>query len=229
MKKSLFILGAVAAMSAVSCGQTYGGSVDTQEDSVAYALGVDVGSSLFSNVDSTLNYELVCQGIADAFAKDAAMTPDEVRSFLQNYFTVVKPAKQAEENDKASVEFLANAAKEEGAQVSESGLIYIIGDAGAEHKIATGDTVSLHYILSDANGKVLQSSKDNGQPMKYTSTPTAMIKGFTEGVAMLGEGGKATLYLPYDIAYGENGGGSIGPKQALKFEVEVVKVAEPAK
>lgn len=229
MKKTLFIFAAASALLATSCGSIGGGKVETQEDSVAYALGVDVGNSLFNNVDSTLNYELVCKGLIDAFTKNATMEEKDVQAFLQNYFMVIKPAKAAAENEKLSSAFLANAAKEEGAQVTESGLIYKIEDAGAEHKIADGDTVELHYTLIDASGKVLQSSKDNGRAMKYTCTPTAMIPGFTEGVAMLGEGGKATLHLPYDIAYGEKGGGNIGPKQALKFEVEIVRVAEPAK
>lgn len=229
MKKVFLIVAAAAAVVSTSCSSSYGGSVKTQDDSVAYALGVDVGNSLFNNVDSTLDYNLVCKGIADAFNKNTTMEEAEVQQFLQNYFTVVKPAKAAEANEKASLAFLADAAKQEGFTTSESGLIYNVEEAGAEHKIETGDTVELHYILSDASGKVLQSSKESGNPMKYTSTPTAMIKGFTEGVAMLGEGGKATLYLPYDLAYGENGGGSIGPKQALKFEVEVVRVAQPAK
>ena len=49
-----------------------------------------------------------------------------------------------------------------------------------------------------------------------------MIKGWTEGLSFLGEGGKAELYIPYELAYGERGTRGIDPKSALVFEVEVL-------
>ncbi len=227
MKKLILVVVAAISLSATSCGYG-GGSVKTYEDSVAYVLGLDVGNSLWNNVDSTINVDMVCKGIVDFYAKKTSMTPEETQEFLRNYFTVIKPEKEAKKNEVASNEMLAKAAKLSGAQVSESGLIYIIEEVGNGDKVALGDTVTAHYVLSDASGKVLQSSKDSGQPMTYTNNEGAMIKGFAEGVSYLGQGGKATLYLPCEIAYGERGGGMIGPKQALKFEVEVVSVAKPA-
>ncbi len=229
MKKviSLFAV-CVIALSAVSCG--YGGKPSTQKDSVAYALGIDIGMSIYNNTDSTLNYELICQGIADAFNGDTSfMTPAAAGEALRYYFTEVKPKELAAEGKKASEAFLADAAKQDGAQTSPSGLIYIISEAGAEEKTAHGDTLSVHYVLSDIKGNILQSSKDSGQPMTYPNTPGAMIPGFEEGIAMLGKGGKATLFIPSDIAYGDQGSGPIAPGQALKFEVEVVDVKKPTK
>lgn len=227
MKKVLLILVAAVGLTTTSCG--YGGSMKTDQDSLAYALGVDIGSSLWNTIDSTMNPDLICKGIQDVFAKkldSTNMTAQQARDYIQYYFTEVMPKKKAEANDKVSKEFLAEAEKS-GVEKSASGLMYKIENAGAEAKVALGDTVTAHYVLSDATGKVLQSSKDSGQPMTYTNTEGSMIKGFAEGVAMLGEGGKVTLYIPYELGYGEQGGGMIGPKQALKFEVEVIKVVKP--
>ena len=53
-----------------------------------------------------------------------------------------------------------------------------------------------------------------------------MIKGWTEGLGLLGEGGKATLYIPAELAYGENGNRNIEPNSTLIFEVEVLKVGK---
>lgn len=228
MKKVLLILVAAVAMTTTSCG--YGGSMKTDQDSLAYALGADIGTSLWNNIDSTLNPDLICKGIQDAFAKkldSTTMTPQQAQDYIRHYFTDIMPKKKAEANDKVSQEFLAAAAKEAGVQKTSSGLIYKIENAGGEAKVALGDTVTAHYVLSDATGKVLQSSKESGQPMTYTNVEGAMIKGFAEGVSFLGEGGVATLYIPFDLGYGEQGGGMIGPKQALKFEVEVIKVVKP--
>lgn len=226
MKKVLLILVAAISLSTVSCG--YGGSIKTDQDSLAYALGIDIGTSLWNNVDSTLNADLICAGIQDAFAKKTdKMTSEQAQEYIRHYFTEVMPKKKAEANEKLSQEFFDNAAKLSGVQKTQTGLMYVIENAGQGEKVALNDTITAHYVLSDASGKVLQSSKESGQPMTYTNTDGAMIKGFSEGVAMLSEGGKATLFIPYELAYGEQGNGMIGPKQALKFEVEVIKVVKP--
>lgn len=227
MKKVILILIATIGLSAISCG-SFGGKISNEKDSLAYALGIDIGNTIWNRFDSTLNPEMVCKGINDVFAKKTeTMTGEEAQQYIQRYMTEIMPRIAAEKNEKLSVEFLAKAEKEAGVKKTASGLMYVIENEGAAEKVALNDTVTAHYTLYDASGKKLQSSKDGGQPMVYPNVEGAMLKGFTEGVAMLGEGGKATLYLPYDIAYGEQGGGMIGPKQALKFEVEVVKVVKP--
>lgn len=229
MKKALLILVVALGLAATTTSCGYGGSIKTDNDSLAYALGIDIGSSLWNNIDSTMNADLVCQGIQDVFAKkldSTKMTAEQAQEYIRYYFADVMPKKKAEANDKASQEFLA-AAEKEGAQKTTTGLLYKITEAGAEAKVALGDTVTAHYVLSDATGKVLQSSKESGQPMTYTNDAGAMIPGFTEGVSLIGEGGKAVLYIPFDLGYGEQGNGFIGPKQALKFEVEVLKVVKP--
>jgi FKBP-type peptidyl-prolyl cis-trans isomerase len=55
-----------------------------------------------------------------------------------------------------------------------------------------------------------------------------VIRGWTEGLGLLGEGGKATLYIPSDLAYGPRGNQSIEPNSALIFDVEVLKVGKYA-
>ncbi len=229
MKKLILASMAVVALMTTACGGGYGGTVETADDSVAYAIGVNVGNALFSNTDSTMNYQLVCKGIADVFEKNANMLPEESEKILQHFYTQVLPERKSKANEQASSEFLASAAKEAGAVTSESGLIYVMEEAGAEHKVEVGDTVSVHYTLYDLNGNKLESSYDRGTPMTYPFSTTGMIKGFTEGIALLGEGGKATLYIPSELGYGDQGSRTIGPKQALKFEIEVTKVAQPTK
>jgi FKBP-type peptidyl-prolyl cis-trans isomerase len=55
-----------------------------------------------------------------------------------------------------------------------------------------------------------------------------VIRGWTEGLSLLGEGGKATLYIPSDLAYGERGNRAIAPNSVLIFDVEVLKVGKYA-
>lgn len=224
MKNKFLILAAATSLALASCGGSGSVKLTSEQDSLAYTLGIDIGTQFFNNIDSTMNYELICQGLADAFKKQGALSESENTQFLQHYFTVVLPAKKQQANEESSAAFLAAAEATEGAVKSESGLIYKIDNPGADHKVSVGDSVEVHYVLSDSNGKVLQSSRESGKPMSYLVAPGTMIEGFAEGIAMIGEGGKAELYIPYDLAYGERGGGQIGPKQALKFEIEVLRV-----
>lgn len=221
MKKSL-ILGAAAVTAAlvVSCGTKSGSSIKTEMDSLSYAIGTEVGNMAYQ-FDSTMNVDYVIAGVKEVFAKKPAMTREEANMFIQEYMTVG----MARKNDKASVEYLDKMAKQDGAVKSESGLVYKVSNPGAE-KIQMGDSVELHYVLSLPNGQVLQSSKDANRTYNFRVTEGGNIQGFTEGIMQVGQGGQVTLYIPYELAYGENGNpmAGIGPKQALQFEVDIVKV-----
>lgn len=226
MKKVILILVAAIGITATSCGGS--ATVKTEQDSVAYALGVDIGTALWKNFDSTMNPNVIAKGITDVFAQKATMTVEQAGRYVQYYMSEVLPKQKAEKNEKAGAEFMKAAEKEAGAVKSTSGLVSVIANAGSEPKPAMGDSITVHYTLYDASGKKLQSSLDSGSPYTYANDSTSSIPGFLEGVAQLGAGGKATLYLPYQIAYGETGNGMIEPKQSLKFEVEVLSIVKPA-
>ena len=82
--------------------------------------------------------------------------------------------------------------------------------------------ISYHGTLTD--GTVFDSSVDRGQTISFPLG--GVIKGWQEGLAMMKEGGKATLVIPSDLAYGDGGSGdTIPPGATLKFEVELFKVA----
>ena len=94
---------------------------------------------------------------------------------------------------------------------------------GPEAKV--GDTVKVHYTGMLLNGKEFDSSRDR-EPFELTIGQGQVIKGWEEGLPGMRVGGKRTLTVPWDMAYGENGDGDkIPPKAALKFEIELVEIA----
>lgn len=107
--------------------------------------------------------------------------------------------------------------------VLPSGLGMVIENYGDTTKRASADTpVTLHYRGTLPNGQVFDSSYDRGEPATFM--PAQVIPGFAEGIMTLGKGGKATLYIPSQLGYGEMGtpGGPIGPNQNLIFDIEII-------
>ena len=119
--------------------------------------------------------------------------------------------------------FLNASAAVEGAIQTESGLVYLETQAGKGKSPAVSDTVSLHYKGSLADGTVFGSS-GGGKPYRARGL-RCLIKGWMEGLQLMKEGGKCTLTIPPDIAYGECGQPYLIPPGAhVVFEIELVEV-----
>jgi FKBP-type peptidyl-prolyl cis-trans isomerase FkpA len=123
----------------------------------------------------------------------------------------------------AQSDFAASAAKEAGATVTASGLVYRSLREGTGNSPAATDTVKVHYKGVLADGKEFDSSYKRGEPTEFPLN--RVIKCWTEGVQRMKPGGKAKLTCPPAIAYGERGAGNVIPPNAtLQFEVELLEV-----
>lgn len=123
----------------------------------------------------------------------------------------------------AQNDVLARAAKEDGAVVTASGLIYRSLQEGKGDNPRATDMVRVHYRGTFPDGKEFDSSYKRGQPADFPLN--GVIPCWTEGVQLMKPGGKARLTCPSRIAYGERGaGGVIPPNATLQFEVELVAV-----
>ncbi len=120
-------------------------------------------------------------------------------------------------------ETLAKAAKEAGAVVTPSGLVFLSLADGKGAKPQATDTVKVHYRGSFPDGKEFDSSHSRGKPAEFPLN--RVIPCWTEGVQLIGTGGKAKLTCPSAIAYGARGAGStIPPNATLVFEVELLGI-----
>jgi peptidyl-prolyl cis-trans isomerase A (cyclophilin A) len=109
------------------------------------------------------------------------------------------------------------------AKTTESGLKYLIVKEGTGATPSATSNVTVHYTGLFVDGKVFDSSVQRGQPATFPLNQ--VIRGWTEGLQLMKEGAKYTFYIPYQLAYGENGSsGVIPPKADLIFEVELIKV-----
>lgn len=137
---------------------------------------------------------------------------------------VPPPAPAPMEHDvSADQEFLETNAKQDGVTVLPSGLQFKVDVAGEGKQPAATDTVVVHYEGRLVDGTVFDSSYQRGETISFPLN--GVIPGWTEGLQHMAEGGKHELYIPYDLAYGEQGiPGTIPPKATLIFVVELIQV-----
>lgn len=232
---------AVAAALAVSCNSASEKvKVDVElptsaeVDSVSYLIGVNFGSFIkgnnFAADMSELNMAQIKKGMEDFLkAEGDAYSPDFGKQFkidldrmgeILNGYLSKKKNYEAAVNLAKEKAFLAENAKKENVDTTASGLQYTIIAEGAAEKIAPQDTVWVNYKGTLLDGTVF----DQNDSTKFIAN--RVIKGWTEGLGLLGEGGKATLYIPANLAYGERGNRGIAPNSTLIFDVEVLKVGK---
>jgi FKBP-type peptidyl-prolyl cis-trans isomerase FkpA len=139
--------------------------------------------------------------------------------------TARQQAKASGEKEKGKV-FLENAAKEEGAQKTESGLVYKELRAGTGAQPRAEDIVKVNYRGTLTDGKEFDSSYKRNESATFPLN--AVIRCWTEGVQKMKAGGKARLVCPSDLAYGDRGAPpDIAGGATLVFEVELLEVTPP--
>ncbi len=114
-------------------------------------------------------------------------------------------------------------------RTTSSGLAYTMITAGEGPNPGPGDVVTLHYTGKLADGTVFDSSHEDDEPVHITLGEDEVIPGLEEAVKLLREGAKATVVIPPDLAYGEEGYGPVPGNETISFELELLHVrqAEP--
>jgi FKBP-type peptidyl-prolyl cis-trans isomerase FkpA len=191
-----------------------------------YFLGAHVGLPVERYKLTDDQNALALQGFREALAGEALELDPAVYLPLTRQLAKARRQAASAEEKEAGRAFLAEAAAAKGAQVTDSGLVFVsITEGNGESPTAT-DTVRVHYHGTLRDGSVFDSSVQRDTPASFALN--GVISCWTEGVSMMKVGGKATLVCPSEIAYGDRGTGSgIPGGAALKFEVELLEIVEP--
>ena len=191
-------------------------------DNVSYALGMSIGHQLQQMNATELNIDDFAQAIKDVFAAKVQMTDAEAQTAVQTFFQQ-KAEEQAAAAKAEGENFLAENAKKPGVKTLPSGLQYQVLREGNGRKPTATDQVECHYEGTLINGQVFDSSYRRGETATFGLNQ--VIKGWTEGLQLMQEGAKYRFFIPYKLAYGEQGAGqAIPPYAALIFDVELIKV-----
>ena len=240
MKLTHMIAIASAAVLTVACGTTaVEGSKEVQAllpsksqvDSASYLIGVQFGSWIKGSNFGDLNMNEIVKGIQDwqkadgtpsdsNFFKQFKVEPNIMNLVLDSYMQK-RSAYTGALNTEKGEKYIADFLNEEGAQKTESGLAYKVIEAGNNVKATSDkDTVWVNYKGTLLDGTVFDQN-DN-----INFTLNRVIRGWTEGMKLVGEGGKVQLVIPGELAYGERGTRGIEPNSTLVFDVDLLKVGK---
>jgi len=227
--KGLVIFAVITALIASSCNTESGitgTKVKTAEDSLAYSLGI---ASYFYYQGDSLNIDpvLFAKGMIDS--KNGKNALDETAA--QGYVMTFMQKRQAEKmkaqfgkNIDEGEKFLAENKKREGVQETASGLQYEVITMGTGPKPAAEEVVKVHFTGTLTDGTKFDSSADHGEPAVFGVNQ--VIKGWQEGIQLMPVGSKFKFYVPYELAYGEQGTGPIPPYSTIIFEVELLEIVK---
>lgn len=199
---------------------------NTVELQASYGIGHQMGEQLIANPFDGLDVAAVQAGLEDAFNKNAPQVDNQTLGAAFNEIHTRMQAAKAKQFEGAVEEgkkFLAENGARDGVTTTESGLQYEVLETGEGAKPTAASTVRTHYHGTLLDGSVFDSSYDRGQPAEFPVN--GVIKGWTEALQMMPVGSKWRLYVPHDLAYGEQGaGGAIGPFTTLVFDVELLDI-----
>jgi FKBP-type peptidyl-prolyl cis-trans isomerase len=231
--KNLFLVMAAGCIVLASCNTSNSQQIKlaTMADSAAYAIGIDLGNNIKKNLPEApggkeLNQQIILQAFATIMKGDSGLiASSKAGAITQGYF-VKYQALEGGKNKEAGKKFLEENAKRPGVTTTASGLQYEVLKAGTGPKPTAQSQVKVHYEGTTIDGKVFDSSVKRGEPVTFGVGQ--VIKGWTEALQLMPVGSKWKIYIPSELAYGEQAAGAnIKPNSVLIFEVELLDI-EPA-
>ena len=238
MKNFIFSMVAVVAfaMGISSCNTTpkAKSKFNNDLDTLGYAYGVMFGTQYSNFTDSgvvvpgkTMEIDNFLAGFITAMKKDSAnlkMTPEDAEAFLRTFQMKL----QQEMQEKAEAElaeaktkgadFMANNANKEGVVTLESGLQIETLTEGTGAQPSVDDKVLVNYVGTLIDG----TQFDANDSIEFNLN--GVVKGFSEGISNMKEGGSAIITMPSDMAYGDRAMGNIPGGSTLQFKVDLLKV-----
>lgn len=215
---------AVASLLVAACGGNVKRNLKLEDsaDSLSYVVGMNIAYNIMQ-MDSTMRADAVMAGIEDVLKGTELMSFDDGRMFLLSYmnYDVYERVRKFEE------QYLSDLAASDNAVVrANSGLTYKVGELGDMGQMINSDrdTVAFTYRVTNMAGKEVDRAEERADTLR---TQVGRLQdGLREGVKLIGQGGKITLWIPSSMAYGSQGDEQkeIEPNEMLRYELNIVEV-----
>ena len=234
MKKNILILllvGTVFSVQAAKPAKSTSSALKTPLDSVSYAIGMQVGSELRTNLQNVpggpLKMDLFIEAMSKELRADTANLLIERSKLMEIIQTYMMKAEE-ERAKSADIEnnlFFENNKKNKNVITTSSTLQYEILWEGTGPRPKATDKVKVHYHGTLIDGTVFDSSVERGEPIEFELDK--VIPGWTEGLQLMPVGSKFRFFIPPFLGYGPRAMGKIRANSVLIFEVELLDITTP--
>jgi FKBP-type peptidyl-prolyl cis-trans isomerase FklB len=194
-----------------------------QLEEFSYSLGLTISSNLIQSGVKNIDSLQFLAGLQDIFkGNKPKLSMDEANQILQE-FMMAQNEEEARRNLEDGLLYLSNNLNNEGVVETESGLQYKILKEGHGDCPTIEDQIRCHYHGILLDGTVFDSSIERNEPAIFPVN--AVVQGWIEALTMMPVGSKWRLFIPSNLAYGEQGaGGLVGPNATLIFDVEILEI-----
>ncbi|OGT64371.1 MAG: hypothetical protein A2993_06885 [Gammaproteobacteria bacterium RIFCSPLOWO2_01_FULL_47_190] len=223
--KKVFLSFLIALFSLSTASAWAAAELNTEKQKLSYALGAYFSQGI-SQQGVDMDIPAFMQAVEDVLNKaELKLSDEELQAVLTQYQEKLANERNASaNNNKAAGEnFLAENRKKEGVTTLPNGIQYKVLKEGTGPKPKSDSEVKVHYHGTHINGEVFDSSYDRGEPVSLSLAQ--VIKGWQEALPLMSVGSKYQFYIPAELAYGDRGAGtSIGPNEALVFDIELLGI-----
>lgn len=219
---SLIII--ATAVTLFACGDDKKGApvMKNDLDSMSYVVGMNIAYNIME-MDSTINKQMVILGIQETMNGKAKMTQEQAKEYFLVYMNHGIHERVRKYEDKYLNDLVAT---NKDILRKQSGLTYKVSEVGDMNKIPSNDrdTVSITYRATRLNGEEVDIASEREDTVRTALKD--FIPGLKEGMKLIGEGGKVTLWLPSSMAYGAEGleEKGIGTNEMLRYELNILEV-----
>ena len=241
MKKINLLAIVIFILLGVSCSKqnNFNNSLETQQDTVSYTLGLDAGLRLRAGYNE-IDKDLFVQGIIDGIdSTDIKIDKQRISSIISGFLARKRQEEFLKEQEQLKnrlaieyadikqegINFMNENKTKPNVKTTESGLQYIVIKEGTGDKPVATSNVTVHYHGTTPNGEVFDSSLDSNPRQFFVNQ---VIEGWREGLQLMNEGAKYKFFIPQELAYGfdppRSGSGPIKPFMPLIFEVELIQI-----
>jgi FKBP-type peptidyl-prolyl cis-trans isomerase FklB len=201
----------------------------TYQQKASYAQGIDYMKSLRQD-DLNVDQDTFLLGVNDVLANREPRLSVADMTKAKDWQLVERIKRQEAKsaaNLAAGKAFMANNQNQPGVKTLSSGLQYKMLADGSGNKPKTTDTIAINYRLANTDGTEIDSTAKRGKPA--VTALKNLIPGAKEALQLMHKGDKWQLFLPSNLAYGENGtpDGKIKPNETLVFDMELVDINPP--
>lgn len=177
------------------------------------------------NPTDTLSYEIVIKEILNEDAFQIRREEEIAKQRTEKERTQQLAISIDEEMNKMLADY-RDGKLDDQLQTTDAGLKYLVQEQGDGSSISTDDFVSVHYYGKILDGTTFDNSYDKGNPITFPIGQGRVITGWDQGIPLFNQGGKGYLFIPGDMAYGNNPppGSPIQPGAELVFQISIVDV-----